>query len=68
MRGVSRQAQVRWEGHQEAGLPREGLRRHDDDDGEGQTATAAGTNCIKIGLPGKLILSNRKGPQEILFS
>ena len=46
MRGVSRQAQVRWEGHQEAGLPREGLRRHDDDDGEGQTATAAGTNEV----------------------
>ena len=29
---------------------------------------AAGTNCIKIGLPGKLILSKRKGLHEVLFS
>ena len=28
----------------------------------------AGTNCIKIGLPGKSILSNRKGLLEVLFS
>ena len=28
----------------------------------------AGTNCIKIGLPGKLILSKRKGLWELLFS
>ena len=28
----------------------------------------AGTNCIKIGLPGKLILSKRKGLREVLFS
>ena len=28
----------------------------------------AGTNCIKIGLPGKLILSKRKGHPEIIFS
>ena len=28
----------------------------------------AGTNCIKIGLPGKLILSKRKGLWEFLFS
>ena len=27
-----------------------------------------GTNCIKIGLPGKLILSKRKGLMEVLFS
>ena len=27
-----------------------------------------GTNCIKIGLPGKLILSKRKGLHEVLFS
>ena len=27
-----------------------------------------GTNCIEIGLPGKLILSKRKGLQEVLFS
>ena len=27
-----------------------------------------GTNCIKIGLPGKLILRKRKGLQEVLFS
>ena len=27
-----------------------------------------GTNCIKIGLPGKLILSQRKGLWEVLFS
>ena len=31
-------------------------------------ATATGTNCIKIGLPGKLILSKRKGLWEVLFS
>ena len=29
---------------------------------------AAGRNCIKIGLPGKLILSERKGLLEVLFS
>ena len=29
---------------------------------------APGTNCIKIGLPGKLILSKRKGVREVLFS
>ena len=28
----------------------------------------AGTNCIKIGLPGKVILSKRKGLREVLFS
>ena len=27
-----------------------------------------GGNCIKIGLPGKLILSKRKGLREVLFS
>ena len=27
-----------------------------------------GTNCIEIGLPGKLILSKSKGLQEVLFS
>ena len=27
-----------------------------------------GMNCIKIGLPGKLILSKRKGLWEVLFS
>ena len=27
-----------------------------------------GTNCIKIGLPGKLILSKRKGLREVQFS
>ena len=27
-----------------------------------------GTNCIKISLPGKLILSKRKGLWEVLFS
>ena len=27
-----------------------------------------GTNCIKIGLPGKLILCKRKGLQEVPFS
>ena len=27
-----------------------------------------GTKCIKIGLPGKLILSKRKGLREIIFS
>ena len=28
----------------------------------------SGTNCIKIGLPGKLIFSKRKGLGEVLFS
>ena len=28
----------------------------------------AGMNCIKIGLPGKLILSKRKGLLEVLFA
>ena len=27
-----------------------------------------GMNCIKIGLPGKLILTKRKGLWEVLFS
>ena len=31
-------------------------------------ADPSGTNCIKIGLPGKLILSKRKGLWEIIFS
>ena len=30
--------------------------------------TAAGTNCIKTCLPGKLILSERKGLREVIFS
>ena len=28
----------------------------------------SGTNCIKIGLTGKLILSKRKGLREVIFS
>ena len=32
------------------------------------TEGTPGTNCIKIGLPGKLILSKRKGLWEVLFS
>ena len=32
------------------------------------TLMSPGTNCIKIGLPGKLILSKRKGLREVLFS
>ena len=31
-------------------------------------ADTSGTNCIKIGLSGKLILSKRKGLWEVLFS
>ena len=27
-----------------------------------------GTNCIKIGIPGKLNLSKRKGLREVIFS
>ena len=39
------------------------------DDGIGiNPSQTAGTNCIKIGLPGKLILSRRKGLPEVLFS
>ena len=32
------------------------------------TKLQPGTNCIKICLPGKLILSKRKGLWEVLFS
>ena len=31
-------------------------------------AELPGGNCIKIGLPGKRILSKRKGLREVLFS
>ena len=41
----------------------DGLVLHADVDG-----VRAGGNCIKIGLPGKLILSKRKGLWEVLFS
>ena len=34
---------------------------------EQDRGAAAGTNCIKIGLPGKLILGKRKGLLEVLF-
>ena len=37
----------------------------------GSSAAAArrtGMKCIKIGLPGKLILSKRKGLREVIFS
>ena len=33
-----------------------------------QSENGPGTNYIKIGLPGKLILSKRKGLREVLFS
>ena len=33
-----------------------------------EKAADPGTNCIKIGLPGKLILSKRKGLREVIFS
>ena len=33
-----------------------------------QEAELSGTNCIKIGLRGKLILSKRKGLWEVIFS
>ena len=33
-----------------------------------RTEIITGMNCIKIGLPGKLILSERKGLWELLFS
>ena len=32
------------------------------------SAQSPGGNCMKIGLPGKLILSKRKGLREVLFS
>ena len=31
-------------------------------------ASSSGMNCIKIGLPGKLILSKRKALREVIFS
>ena len=37
-------------------------------DQEAAAAEGPGTNCIEIGLPGKLILSKRKGLWEVLFS
>ena len=37
-------------------------------EGEPQQEEEPGTNCIKIGLPGKLIICKRKGLWEILFS
>ena len=39
-------------------------------DGEATQVWSSGTgmNCIKIGLPGKLILSMRKVLREVLFS
>ena len=36
--------------------------------GKASPKKKTGTNCIKIGLPGKLILSKRKGLREVLFS
>ena len=36
--------------------------------GEAVNTLRSGTNCIKIGLPGKLILSKRKGLWEVIFS
>ena len=51
-------------GHDGAHRPlREGRQRH-----PLLPLDAAGTNCIKIGLPGKLILSKRKGLWEVIFS
>ena len=32
------------------------------------TRTKTVANCIKLGLPGKLILSKRKGLREVIFS
>ena len=47
-------------------IPRHGQRlRHP---GARRQVQPAGINCIKIGLPGKLILSKRKGLWEVLFS
>ena len=34
----------------------------------GEQLRLDGGECIKIGLPGKLILSKRKGLREVLFS
>ena len=44
------------------------LERDDDDGGGVQLRPCAGTNCIKIGLLGKLIFRKRKGLLEVLFS
>ena len=35
---------------------------------KGEQDMRAGMNCIKIGLPGKLILGKRKVLQEVIFS
>ena len=42
-----------------------GRLHHDDDSFPTQIS---GGNCIKMGLPGKLILSKKKGLREVLFS
>ena len=34
----------------------------------GRNDHSPGMNCVKIGLPGKLILRKRKGLWEVLFS
>ena len=39
-----------------------------EEEGSGEAAEGSGMNCIKIGLPGKMILSERKGLREVLFS
>ena len=45
-----------------------GDRRSGDRRGAQRLSGMSGTNCIKIGLPGKLILSVIKGLCEVLFS
>ena len=44
------------------------LQRRPGRDGRREGARRPGTNIIKIGLPGKPILSKRKGLHEVIFS
>ena len=37
-------------------------------EGEQEEEAGAGTKCTKLGLPGKLILIERKGLLEVIFS
>ena len=48
--------------HEEGAARSAGRGRH-----ERRERLCTGGNCIRIGLPGKLIFSNRKGLQEVLF-
>ena len=59
VRGVPGQAQIRREGHQEAGVRREGLRCHDDVGGGGQGPTSA-----EVFQSGRRLRRGERGPHR----